>query len=172
MKKLRVVIRGAVVHDIGYRLFLYESADAVDIAEFQARNITGGVEVLIGGDDTSIDEFVEYVKESRPERAEIEEIQIEEYEGRIKPIERFAQGFMLTQMGKFVSIGLEMLDIVRAIKKDTSTMLEKQDLMLEKQDDTIGEIKGLREDLKSYMERRFNRIEDEIAAIKLKIGMT
>jgi len=36
-------------------------------------------------------------------------------------------------------------------------MLEKRDMMLEKQDDTIGEIRGLREDLKSSMEERFDR---------------
>ena len=42
--------------------------------------------------------------------------------------------------------------------------------MLEKQDETIKEIKGVREDLKSYMEERFERIEHEIAAIKVKIG--
>ena len=68
-------------------------------------------------------------------------------------------------------------------------MLGKQDQMLGKQDDTIGairevsgkidrgkeeivtEIKSLREDLRSYMEEKFARIEHEIEAIKAKIGM-
>jgi len=43
--------------------------------------------------------------------------------------------------------------------------------MLDKQDETIAEIKGVREDLKSYMERRFEYIEQEIADIKAKIGV-
>jgi len=43
--------------------------------------------------------------------------------------------------------------------------------MLEKQDDTLGEIRGLREDLKSFMEERFNRLEREIEIIKAKLGM-
>jgi len=43
--------------------------------------------------------------------------------------------------------------------------------MLEKQDDTTGEIRGLREDLKSFMEERFNRLEREIEIIKAKLGM-
>lgn len=54
--------------------------------------------------------------------------------------------------------------------------------MLEKQDETIKaiergkeeivtEIRSLREDFKSYMEDRFTRIEQEIEAIKAKIGM-
>ena len=68
-------------------------------------------------------------------------------------------------------------------------MLEKQDMMLEKQDNTIGairevsekidcgkedivtEVKSLREDLRSYMENKFAKIEYEIAGIKAKVGM-
>jgi len=40
------------------------------------------------------------------------------------------------------------------------------DKMLDKQDETIGEIKGLRSDLKDHMDERFDRIEDELAEIK------
>jgi hypothetical protein len=40
-----------------------------------------------------------------------------------------------------------------------------------KQDDTIGEIRGLREDLKSFMEERFDQLEREIEIIKAKLGM-
>ena len=43
--------------------------------------------------------------------------------------------------------------------------------MLDKQDETTGEIKNLREDLKTYMERRFGEIEDEIQLIKRKMGI-
>ena len=50
-------------------------------------------------------------------------------------------------------------------------MLGKQDSLLEKHDETLSEMKGLREDLKSYMEERFERIEHEIVAIKTKIGV-
>jgi len=61
-------------------------------------------------------------------------------------------------------------------------MLQKQDGMLQKQDDTIEaidrskeeivtEIRSLREDLKTYMENKFAKIEYEIEGIKAKIGM-
>ena len=43
--------------------------------------------------------------------------------------------------------------------------------MLEKQDDTTGEIRGLRKDLKSFMEERFNRLEREIELLKAKLGL-
>ena len=90
-----------------------------------------------------------------------------------------------------VMIGIlgSMNETLSGVKGDTSKMLEKQDMMLEKQDmmlekqdDTIDaidrskeeivmEISSLREDLKSYMEEKFTRIEHEVEAIKAKIGM-
>jgi acylphosphatase len=176
--KRRVIIKGNVVQDIGFRLFLYEHAEALDITEFQARNIERAVEVLVGGEAAEVAKFVEFVELESPERADVEDIELEEYEGKIKPIERFAQSFMLAQMGKFVNIGMEMLATEKAIKNDTGQILEKQDSLLgkqdsllEKQDETLSEMKGLREDLKSYMEERFERIEHEIVAIKAKIGV-
>jgi len=162
--KRRLVIKGDVVHDIGFRLFLYEHAEVLDITEFQARNVERAVEVLVGGDEAEVAKFVEFVEQERPERADVEDIEIGGYEGKIKPIDRFAQSFMLAQMGKFVNIGMEMLATEKAIKKDTGRMLGKQD-------ETLSEVKGLREDLKSYMEERFERIEHEISVIKEKIGV-
>jgi acylphosphatase len=64
-----------------------------------------------------------------------------------------------------VRIGHTMLD-----KQDA--MLDKQDAMLDKQDETIDEIRGLRYDMKAYMEQRFDKIEQEIVAIKEKIGFS
>ncbi|MEI8003250.1 MAG: acylphosphatase [Methanothrix sp.] len=42
----------------------------------------------------------------------------------------------------------------------------RMDKMLDKQDETIGEIKGLRRDLKDHMNQRFEYIEGELAEIK------
>jgi len=61
-----------------------------------------------------------------------------------------------------LAVGKENLSIGRM-------MLEKQDLMLEKQDETIEELRGVRSDLKEHMEKRFARIEEEIAEIKRAI---
>jgi acylphosphatase len=171
MKRMRILIKGKVLQDIGFRLALYERADELSISEFQARNIPEGVEVLVGGEEALVERFIELVHTERPEGAEVETIHVAEYEGTIKPIERFERSFMLTQMGKFVSIGLEMRETQKEIKKDTGMMLEKQDQMLGKQDETIGELRALREDLKSYMDMRFARLDREIEGIKAKIGI-
>jgi len=161
MKRKRIVIKGEVVQDIGYRLFLYESAEAMDISKFQARNIEGGVEVLIGGEDISVDKFVEFIREERPERAEVGEIEEEEYKGKIKPIERFAQSFMLAQMGKFVNIGMEMLATEKGIKKDTGMTLEKQDLTLEKQDSMLEKQDSMLEKMDSMLGKQDSMLEKQ-----------
>ena len=42
----------------------------------------------------------------------------------------------------------------------------RMDMMLDKQDETVGEMKGLRRDLKDHMDQRFEYIEGELAEIK------
>jgi len=58
----------------------------------------------------------------------------------------------------------EMKTDIKEIKGDVKTILKKQD-------ETIAEIRALREDLKQYMDRRFEKLEREIALIKQKIGL-
>ncbi|KAF5415801.1 MAG: Acylphosphatase [Candidatus Methanogaster sp.] len=45
-------------------------------------------------------------------------------------------------------------------------MIEKQDVMIEKQDVMIDETRGLREDMKGYMDMKFGKIEEELDLIK------
>lgn len=50
--------------------------------------------------------------------------------------------------------------------------LDKQDQMLDKQDATTGEIRGLRIDMKSYMDMKFKRIEADLEELKeMKIAL-
>ena len=69
---------------------------------------------------------------------------------------------------KSVALGEESVSIGKR-------MLEKQDATIEvieqSKDEIVTEIRSLREDLRSYMEDRFAKIEHEIEAIKAKIGM-
>jgi acylphosphatase len=125
MKRVRIIIRGVVVQDIGFRLFIYERADELAIPEFQARNLKEGVEVLVGGEEASVDRFVELVQTARPEEAVVETIDVAEYEGTIRPIERFAQSFMLTQMGTILKTWTEILVTMKELKKDTGMMIQK-----------------------------------------------
>ncbi len=69
-------------------------------------------------------------------------------------------------LGKKQDIMIERQDI----------MIKKQDIMIEKLDDTrkeiVSEIKEMRGDLRSYLDRRLIKIEDDITEIKAKIGLS
>ncbi|MGF3495995.1 MAG: acylphosphatase, partial [Methanothrix sp.] len=68
-----------------------------------------------------------------------------------------------------LSIGRMMLEKQDQMLEKQDQMLEKQDAMLEKQDETIEELRGMRSDLREHMDKRFARIEGEIAEIKRAI---
>ena len=63
-----------------------------------------------------------------------------------------------------------MIDVMKAgfgsLDSKMDVMIEKQDVMIEKQDETTAEIRGLREDMKGYMDRKFGEIESELDVIK------
>lgn len=171
MRKVKITIMGKV-HDVGYRPFLLNLAEYLFIERFDARNITidgkQAVVVLVEGDESTINQFVEFVKAEKPENAVVEEIRVEDYDGFVRPIDSYRQSLMISQLNKVVQVGLKML--------------ERQDLMLQKQDETIKvikeesektreEIRELRMDLKSYLDERLKKIEFEIEKIKAKLGM-
>ena len=59
-----------------------------------------------------------------------------------------------------------MLEKQDSMLEKQDSVLEREDSMLEKQDSTIGEIRGLRLDMKGYMNQRFERIEADLAELK------
>ncbi len=181
---LKITITGRV-HNVGYRLFLLEEADSLFIPYFDARNVKiNGKEaliVLVDGEEEQIEEFIKLVKSVKPENAVVEKIEVEEYAGRVRDIDRFRNLFNTAQLSKIVQVGLRML--------------EKQDKMLEKQDETIkvireesektrqtvkeesgeirkelgekmGEVSSKLDKTNELLEKRFERLEEEIERIK------
>jgi len=134
---LKITILGKV-HNVGYRLFLLEEADYLLIPRFDSRNIKiGGKEalvVLVDGATEQLEKFVEFVKTNKPEKAVVEEIKVEEFEGPIRDIEKFRASFNTTQLSKIVEVGLRMIEKQDLMLKKQDTMIEKQDTMIEKQD--------------------------------------
>ena len=172
MTKKRIIITGDIVHDIGYRLFLFSEADDINLKGFNAKNIDKNkVEVEIEGDEDKILKFIEFVKKEYPSKAEISKIEIFDYEGRVRDINSFYRYFQLEQMVKFVSIGNDVRGIQEKMLDNQGTMIGNQEKMLDNQGTIINEIKELRTDLKTYLDERLKKIETEITKIKEKIGL-
>ncbi len=167
----RILIVGGRVHDVGYRPFLLGLAESVGLERFFADNVFEGdrqaVEVLVDGPEEVLERFLELVGERRPEGAEVDEVRIEEYGGRVMEIESYYRYLTATQLSKIASYGRFMLE-----KQDQ--MLEKQDQMLEvireegqKTREFLGEkIDLLRIDLREYMRQNLEEIRRELAEIK------
>ena len=60
----------------------------------------------------------------------------------------------------------ETIRAIQGLDSKMDRMLDKQDLLIDKQDETTGEIRELRTDLKSHIDLRFHRIETDVAEVK------
>ncbi len=196
--KKKILIKGKKVHDVGYRLFLLDEAEARLIPYLNAKNIKNEievVEVLVGGEKEQVESFAGFVETDFPEDAEVDSISVEEYEGNIKTIESFSRSFSISQLSKIARTGVAMLNIqkdmnntINKISESQDKMLEKQDKMLEKQDMHIkitengfndmrtgfGEVKEeihlLRDDFRELFMHEVSELRSEIAEVKATLA--
>jgi len=192
MKRAIIIVKGEVQH-VGYRDAVEKIARRLNITGFVENLKLYDVRIVAEGEDAGIDQFIEQIRIKKfPIDVESTEVGFDTYKGEFEYFE--------IKRGDWHEELLERLDTAGALLYKSVELGEKSvalgeesvsigKKMLEKQDDTIGaitevsekvdkgkeeivtEIKSLREDLRSYMEDRFTRIEQEIEAIKAKIGM-
>jgi len=195
--KAKITIKGSRVQDVGYRLYLLSRAHKLQ--GFEAVNVHEGLILLIEGEESKVNQLIQTVKTEKPPLAEVNEVLEESYDGDIQNIREYREQLSLEQLAKIATVGVEMRDDIKEMKGDIKEMKGdikemkgdikemkgdikemkgdikemKGDvkLILKKQDQTISEIKALREDLKQYMDRRFEKLERDIALIKEKVGL-
>ncbi|MCK4475368.1 MAG: acylphosphatase [Methanophagales archaeon] len=192
-----IVIKGKV-HDVGHRLLLLSEAERLFIEKFDARNVLINGEqhliVLVEGAEEKISRFVEFAELNYPSGASVESVEVKDYGEEVRNIDSFRQSFMVFQLTKIAQAGVGMLgkqdktiEILESVKGDTSKMVEKQDLMLEKQDETIKTIKEesgatrevvrdegekTREVMKEKIVEDVEWVKEEIVGIKATLGNT
>ncbi len=162
MKK-KIIIRGKKVHNVGYRAFLLGIAESLEIERFFADNMfinkKQAVYALIGSSEENVKAFIEIASSKSPDESDVEKVDVEDYEGNVMKVESYYRYLSAMQLSKIVTYG--------------GRMIEKQDVMIEKQSENTGEIvseiKSLRGDLKSYFDERLIRLELEVAQIKAKV---
>ena len=190
--KVKITVKGRRVQDVGYRLFLLSRAHS--LKGFEASNLGEDLIVLVEGDENIVNRFIQTVKTEKPPSADVSEVVVEGYDGEVMDVKEYREQLSLEQLAKIATVGVEMRDDIKEMKGDIKTMLKKQDETLaeiratrselreeiratrselrEEIRATRDEIRALREDLKQYMDRRFEKLEKEIALIKQKIGLT
>ncbi len=85
--KLKILITGAKVHDVGYRVFLLKHAMNLAIPGLSVYNWNKDgqqqVIALVEADEGRIATFKQVATEKRPELAEVSEVTFEPYDGDI-----------------------------------------------------------------------------------------
>ena len=103
MVKIRILIEGAKVQNVGYRIFLLERALWNGIEHIYVRNIgRDSVELLLSDEEAKINVFCEAVQNEKPRGAAVKKLTKEPYQGSIKipPIDRYFQFLTLEQLSR------------------------------------------------------------------------
>jgi acylphosphatase len=171
--KIKAVITGPMVQGVGYRVFLMHEAVSQGIERFAALNVSDDtVVVLAEAGETTISNFKEFLSTRRPEQAQVTEVRIEDFDGRVMTLQEATILNTVEQMNKAIPILISMDGRMGRMDEKMGRMDEKMDRMVEKQDETVEEVRGLREDLGTIHAERMERMEKDIAAIKAKIGLS
>ena len=92
--KIKIKITGGKVHGVGYRSWLTDVAVNAGLHGFYAGNRTereqSVVIVLAEGDDESLSFFEGQIRSSKPQFAEVDIIETEEYTGAVMLLESYA----------------------------------------------------------------------------------
>jgi acylphosphatase len=116
--KLKVIITGPKVHDVGFRYFLMSNAIDLGLNGFRARNGMNGKEqeviALVEGDEGSIADFRRLIEVQKPERSEISNIVFKDYEGDVMRAGEYAQICTALQLNKAIPILLKIQDNTNA----------------------------------------------------------
>jgi acylphosphatase len=173
--KLKIIITGPKVHDVGYRPWLTEQAMKLSLRGFEVYNDDEGelqtVIALAEADEQRIKRLYNLAKTNQPPLAEVYRVESEDYAEDITPLWQAAAMNTSTQLNKAIPLLLGMNQTLGDMNGKMGQMNEKMDLMLEKQDQTVEGINGLREDLTQNTNKRLEGIEKDMRGVKKKLGI-
>jgi acylphosphatase len=199
--KLTLKISGTKVHDVGYRASLLEAAEDLRMRGFFAQiTVEEGLQAVIvylEGNEASMEKFQKIAQIQRPDKAVVSCIAFIECSDEVEDIEIFAARFQARQLRKGISSIIRIEERQDRMIDLQTQMLGKQDHMIDKLEDVgqnvVGEIRSstdaivseIREsrergsvelrdshaDLKSYLDARLGKMDEDISRIKARIGM-
>jgi len=197
--KLKIVIAGPKVHDVGYRPWLVELAISMGLRGFDVYNDEEDghqtVIALLEADDRRIQKFLDIVNTKRPQLAKVNNVMSEDYIGEIMPLWQTAAMNAYGQMNKAVPILQSMNEKIGSIDEKIGSIDEKIGSIDEKIgsiDEKIGSMNGTLQEMKSDIKTikkntdpipqileelqpgyamQFRQVQADIKAIKDRLGM-
>ncbi len=180
--KLKIKIAGPRVHDVGYRVFLLKNAMNMALPGLSTYNWdeNGQSEViaLVEGDEARINTFLKAIEKNKPELAEVAWVTSEPYDGEVGRTSEVAMLCSFVQLDKAIPLLLDMRDDLKEMKVDMKEMKGdikemKGDIKAVRKtgDETLEEIKDMREDIQPGHGMSLRQVQADIRAIKERLGM-
>ncbi|MCK4398029.1 MAG: acylphosphatase, partial [Methanophagales archaeon] len=110
--------------------------------------------VLVGGAEERINRFVEFAKSNYPPGASVESVEVKDYGEEVRSIDSFRQSVMVFQLTKIAQAGVGMLGKQDAMLGKQDAMLGKMDAMLGKQDKTIEILEAVKGDTSKMLDKQ------------------
>ena len=172
MQRAMIIAKGDVQR-VGYRNTVQKIARDLEITGCIQNIEPYDVRMIAEGDEKRLKQFIEAIKTERYPIF-VKELDVEwgDATGEFEYFKIIRGDWREELSGRFDVAGALLYRSVELGEK--SIKLDEENIaigrhMLEKQDTMIEEVRGVRYDLKSYMESRFERIDSEMADIKLAL---
>jgi acylphosphatase len=164
MKRLTAYISGSV-QKVGYRGRVVQMANALGLKGIIENLNDGRVKIVAEGEEDKLGWFEEAI-EIKNTLIQVSSVE-KSYSEAKGEFNSFYKAVGQGETDSRLDQGVEVLkEILVAVKDMNANLGGKMDSMLDKQDDLLNEVSDARRDLKSYMDRRFEQIEVDVAEMK------
>ncbi len=171
MKKIRAVVSGTI-QNVGYRAKVITIAKVLGLTGFVQNLDDGRVRIIAESEDGDLDRFIDAIR-IKNTLIDVEAVEVEyaDATGDFADFYELVSGGETDErLDKAAEYLKKLIDVTESgfgnLNAKMDAMLEGQNVMIAKQNETTEEIRGLREDMKSYMDRKFGAIEDDLSLIK------
>ena len=131
------------------------------------------------------------VEKNKPEPADVSKVTFKDYDGDVGRTSEVAMLCSFVQLDKAIPLLLDMRDDLKAVRKNTDMipqmsedlravrkntdmipqMSEDLKAVRKTTDETLGEIKGMREDIQPGYAMQFRQVQADVRVIKDRLGI-
>ena len=196
MEKVKATVSGSI-QNVGYRAKVIDIARAFGLTGFVQNLNDGRVRIIAESDNGNLDGFLDAIR-IKNTLINVDAVEVEhadatgdfddfyklvaggETDERLDTAAEYLKKLISVTERGFSEMKEEMHSGFSEMKEEMhsgfgnldskmNVMIEKQNEMLGQQRETTAEIRGLREDMKTYMDRKFGVIESELDMIKVAL---
>ena len=185
MEKVKATVSGSI-QNVGYRAKVIDIARAFGLTGFVQNLNDGRVRIIAESDNGNLDGFLDAIR-IKNTLINVDAVEVEhadatgdfddfyklvaggETDERLDTAAEYLKKLISVTERGFSEMKEEMHSGFGNLDSKMNVMIEKQNEMLGQQRETTAEIRGLREDMKTYMDRKFGVIESELDMIKVAL---